>query len=809
MAKKKAARKGATTGRPVAKKKSAPRKKAARTSGSETTRKRTSARSTAKKAAAGAAAGGHGGAPTIVYIHGIGPQPPVKQCKLNWDRALFGRDMGERTRMAFWADILHKKSRTRSLSFERAVSDEAEDERDVDTAGLVSVAGVGRGARSKAEDYAERLAATMGVTTESGRSVRKKGVRAKALPLPGFLRKPLVRLITKNLIKDTAAYFYDTRRRDEMRARLLAQLDGVTGPVILVAHSQGTIISYDVLNALKQALDVRLFVTLGSPLGLQEVQDNLKRPLTVPASVRRWCNFADLLDPVALDKGLRNDFTPRDLIEDRIVTNRKSLSITSFNPHSSTGYLETEPVRSVVLAAAGETTPLLERFIVAKDVRKAMRNLEARHPVLIEIKDVDNYPDQDDGAKGARGMTLDDRREALVGVLEKAVGTSGAGEARIDPLKRFVSARLTATEIEAVSTEHRALVYRVWRNSAKRKLLHRSGGVIQTTAARTTYAAKGAGITWAVLDTGVQADHPHFETHDTLLGAWDCVKTGKPALMKRSKDVDGHGTHVAGTIAGEGVWRWKGKDVPMYGTAPLAKLHVYKVLDDEGGGEDGMIIKALDHIAEMNSNSSELVVHGVNLSLGGYFDPWVYGCGHSPICAELRRLWRQGVVVCIACGNEGQITVSQTDGEEFELNTALSIGDPANLEDAIAVGSVNADKPHLFGISHFSSRGPTADGRDKPDVVAPGEFINSAASSFKKGATAAARATHYREDSGTSMACPHVSGLIASFLSVRKEFIGHPDEVKRILMDNCTDLGRNRYHQGRGMPNLMRMLANT
>ncbi len=58
------------------------------------------------------------------------------------------------------------------------------------------------------------------------------------------------------------------------------------------------------------------------------------------------------------------------------------------------------------------------------------------------------------------------------------------------------------------------------------------------------------------------------------------------------------------------------------------------------------------------------------------------------------------------------------------------------------------------------------------------------------------------------MAAPHVSGLLAAFLSVRREFRGRPDEVTRILLDTCVDIGRDRYHQGRGIPNLMQMLLN-
>jgi subtilisin family serine protease len=227
---------------------------------------------------------------------------------------------------------------------------------------------------------------------------------------------------------------------------------------------------------------------------------------------------------------------------------------------------------------------------------------------------------------------------------------------------------------------------------------------------------------------------------------------------------------------------------------------VYKVLDDKGQGEDAWIIKALDHIAEQNDNIAEgLAIHGINLSLGGPFDNTVYGCGFSPICVELRRLWRDGVLVVVASGNEGQVQVRTSDGDN-EINNYMSIGDPANLDECIAVGSVNADKPHLYGVSSFSSRGPTADGRAKPDVIAPGERISSCNSRFR------GDDDMYYQESGTSMAAPHVSGLLAAFLSVRREFRGRPDEVKKVLLDACVDINRDRYHQGKGIPNLMQML---
>jgi subtilisin family serine protease len=139
------------------------------------------------------------------------------------------------------------------------------------------------------------------------------------------------------------------------------------------------------------------------------------------------------------------------------------------------------------------------------------------------------------------------------------------------------------------------------------------------------------------------------------------------------------------------------------------------------------------------------------------------------------------------------------------MNMDMTIGDPANLEEAIAVGSVHKSNPHSYGVSYFSSRGPTADGRIKPDVVAPGEKIISAHFDFKS----ADPKTWMVEMSGTSMAAPHISGLVAAFLSARREFIGFPDRVKQIVRQHAVDIGRDRYMQGCGIPNLAQMLAAT
>jgi subtilisin family serine protease len=366
---------------------------------------------------------------------------------------------------------------------------------------------------------------------------------------------------------------------------------------------------------------------------------------------------------------------------------------------------------------------------------------------------------------------------------------------------------VSRTDVERLSADlDLDWVYRVLRNARKRALLDQSINVLQCATAHRGYNSLGQGITWAVLDTGIDPLHPHFG-HGTACSnigrVFDCLKPGAvtewhPKSRSRAGvDGNGHGTHVAGIIAG-GL-----KDLGIIGIAPQVELFTYKVLDDDGRGSDAKIIKALDHIYELNRNSASLVVHGVNLSLGGPLDPEAFGCGDTPICKQLRKLWRQGVVVVLAAGNEGYLELQQGD-QTVGINTDLSIGDPANLEESIAVGSIHKSKPHLYGVSYFSSRGPTADGRGKPDLVAPGERILScrAGANPKK----KTRENLYVAMSGTSMAAPHVSGVVACFLSARKEFIGYPDRVKDILLAACTDLKRERMHQGAGMPNLVKML---
>jgi len=744
-------------------------------------RKRATSPARARKAPARKASASSSQHATIVYVHGIGAQPPPEELSQAWDRALFGQWQGSATRMAYWADVLHAPADADARTLARRPGPA----RDAGEAGLLP---------PQAQQYVARLEARYGLSETAN---ARGGPKKKILPAP--LREPVARWLMKRFIRDTAAYFFDAQKREAIRERLRAQLDSDLGPYVIVAHSQGTIVAYDVLREARYAgLEIPLFVTLGSPLGLDEVQDHVGSPLRRPRGVAAWANFADRFDPVALDGALANDTQPKGEVDDVGVSNP------GLNRHEAVAYLAQPAVRArlgdVVGAVRGRS---VGPKVIAKDVIRATdRPAEQRYPVLVELMQGEDGSVDD---LRQRSATIHGKIVEIVGRVSGASARQAEELAQVDPLLRYVGAKLTAREIDHLAAGHGGReVFRIWRNARKRALLRQSVRTLQADAARGGYGATGESIHWAVLDTGIDAAHPHFVTHESVAAAWDCTGRGAAKALERTgrkaaKDADGHGTHVAGIIAGVQ------KDDPrgLTGMAPRAKLHCYKVLDDEGGGDDLWILKGLQHVYDLNESSATLRIHGVNLSLGGSFDPEVYACGHSPICKELRRLWRQGVVVCVAAGNEGSVPVETPDGT-LDLQFDLSIGDPANLDEAIAVGSVHKEKPTLFGISYFSSRGPTADGRAKPDVVAPGERIVSASS-----ARGRAGESDYVELSGTSMACPHVSGLVAAFLSVRTQYVGRPDEVKRILMENCTDLGRDRYHQGAGLPNLTRMLLAT
>lgn len=258
-----------------------------------------------------------------------------------------------------------------------------------------------------------------------------------------------------------------------------------------------------------------------------------------------------------------------------------------------------------------------------------------------------------------------------------------------------------------------------------------------------------------------------------------------------------HGTHVAGILAAE----WPDDptasepDEVYRGICPDLRIYDLRVLDDDGAGNEFNVIAALQFIRYVNAHKDVQVVNGVNLSLSIKHDVANYACGRTPVCNECERLVGAGVVVVAAAGNDGRLQFTTPRGVREDLYRSISITDPGNAEGVITVGATHRFQPHTYGVSYFSSRGPTADGRLKPDLVAPGERI-----------TAPALDGGYKELDGTSMAAPHVSGAAALLMARHSELIGQPLKIKQILCKAATDLGREHYFQGAGMVDVLRAL---
>jgi hypothetical protein len=395
----------------------------------------------------------------------------------------------------------------------------------------------------------------------------------------------------------------------------------------------------------------------------------------------------------------------------------------------------------------------------------------------------------------------------------------------------------------------------VWQISLNRKVspaLSKSVPAVKADAAKTLFSVKCNEIAWAILDSGIAADHSAFldssvaterashrikETFDfrniRQIISLDNVdektradrlkeltqgvkltenqkRQGLDALKILAEDVDEgrpihwdlvkqfiqidprtptsspHGTHVAGILGANGL-----NGTPA-GLCPDIRLYDFRILSKTIDDTEFAVIAALQYVRFLNARSNFRPIHGVNLSLSIPHDVRNYACGLTPVCVECERLVESGVCVVAAAGNRGYQRFETKDGG-YEGYTAFSLTDPGNADGVITVGSTHRNWPHTYGVSFFSSRGPTGDGRLKPDLVAPGERIKSALPNREWG-----------ELDGTSMAAPHVSGAAAMLMARYPELIGRPRRIKQILCDSATDLGRERSFQGHGMLDVLR-----
>ncbi len=398
--------------------------------------------------------------------------------------------------------------------------------------------------------------------------------------------------------------------------------------------------------------------------------------------------------------------------------------------------------------------------------------------------------------------------------------------------------------LDTMDIRRKAMVWQISLNRRATPAIEKSIPTVKADAARRLFGVDCAGVNWAIIDSGIDSAHPAFNAQQ-IKGTYDftnyrrIVSLGneKPALRKKNLELiqkaggtlpndaeeklaeiadnavkgrpvrwdlvkefvelkdpptpeSEHGTHVAGIIGAAKRDDQESAD----GMCPGIGLYDFRILSPDISNTEFAVIAALQFIRYTNEQAGFLLIDGVNMSLSIPHDVRNYACGGTPVCAETERLIDNGVVVVAAAGNLGY-QHTMVAGQPFDNYAAFSITDPGNAERVITVGSTHRYAPFTYGVSYFSSRGPTGDGRLKPDLVAPGERIHAPLPNSGWGCL-----------DGTSMAAPHVSGAAAMLMARYPELIGRPDKIKRILCETATDLGRERNFQGHGMIDVLRAL---
>lgn len=263
------------------------------------------------------------------------------------------------------------------------------------------------------------------------------------------------------------------------------------------------------------------------------------------------------------------------------------------------------------------------------------------------------------------------------------------------------------------------------------------------------FGLDGAFVRLGVIDTGVDARHPD------LFGRIAAYKDFVDARITTPRDDHGHGTHVAGTMAGAVSTK------QSVGVAPRAELLVAKGFDSKGGAEDSDLLLAMQWMADPDLDpTTNDFPRAINSSWNVDADTTKLDYATEPFCVAITKLKSMGIASVVAAGNDGP--------------RKSSVKIPGSCPDAITVAATD-DRD---AVTDFSSRGPAvwANGTlAKPDIAAPGKGVNSAD-----------RGGGYRTRSGTSMAAPHVAGFLGLYF--QREPGKSVDEALANLKATATDL---------------------
>ncbi len=300
-----------------------------------------------------------------------------------------------------------------------------------------------------------------------------------------------------------------------------------------------------------------------------------------------------------------------------------------------------------------------------------------------------------------------------------------------------------------------------------------------------TQGLNGAGIGVAVIDSGI-TDLPDLDNNAGSLVAYSQDFTGDPSGS--ATDQYGHGTHVAGIIAGTGAMSTGSNySYTFLGVADNVSLINLRVLDQNGEGTDSRVIAAIDTAIQLKDQFN---IRVINISLGRQvFESYQ----RDPLCQAVEQAWKAGIVVVVAAGNGGRDHYALTSGYD-------TISAPGNDPYVITVGAMNTmgspNRAHDV-IASYSSKGPAIfDWVVKPDVVAPGNRIISLYSPaetlnqlysgneipdylYEVNGNSNPSGTYFIL-SGTSMSTAVVSGAAAILLEQNPNLA--PDQIKARLM---------------------------
>lgn len=316
--------------------------------------------------------------------------------------------------------------------------------------------------------------------------------------------------------------------------------------------------------------------------------------------------------------------------------------------------------------------------------------------------------------------------------------------------------RATAEQIQALAAD--PAVEHVWPDLPVHTCLDASASQIRAPQVWSV-GFSGRDVPIAIVDTGIDPGHPDFAGR--IVAMEDFTGEGP-------HDNHGHGTHVAGIAAGAGN-QYKG-------IAPEARIYSAKVLHGDGSGYMSEVIAGLDWAVEQN-------VRVINLSLGG-----VGPCdGTDALSTACDAAVTHGVMVCVAAGNYGP--------------GVSTVGPPGCAKKVLTIGACSKQD----AIASFSARGPTSDGRVKPDILLPGvDIVSCRAQGTAMGTPVN---TLYTRASGTSMATPHGTGIVALLLEAFPDLT--PAQLKERLMSTAKDLGLDANAQGKGRADAYQAYLNT